>query len=95
MNIEKAIDLLGRRGRDRVTNFKGIITSLSFDLYGCIQVIVKPQVGEDGKSLDGAWFDLNRIVTGDSPKVMPTPDFFKGYVAKGNKGPESKSLPNN
>lgn len=32
----KHIDLLGLKAEDKVTGFKGVITTLSFDLYGCV-----------------------------------------------------------
>ena len=37
------LKLLGLKVKDKVTGFTGIITSVSFDLYGCIQVIITPE----------------------------------------------------
>lgn len=71
---KKTIQLLGRSGKDKVTGFSGVITSVGFDLYGCIQVILSPPTDKEGKIQDGRWFDVNRIeCTGD--RVMPVPEF--------------------
>ena len=56
------LELLGKRVRDRVTRMEGTATSVSFDLYGCVQVVISPGMNEkDGKLGDGAWFDWKRI----------------------------------
>ena len=47
--IRNTIALLGRRAEDRVTGFKGVVSSACFDLYGCIQLGVTPAAGADGK----------------------------------------------
>ena len=52
----KPMELLGFRAEDRVTGFKGVVTSVSFDLYGCIQVALNPGMNKDGKLEDGHWF---------------------------------------
>ena len=43
--------LLGRKARDQVTNAEGVITSVTFDLFGCIQALLKPPIGDDGKQV--------------------------------------------
>lgn len=91
MEIRKHLDLLGRNVRDRVTGMKGVVTSVGFDLYGCIQAIVHPgQMKEGGKLHDSLWFDVARLeVIGKSP-VMDRPDFDFGPVSEGRKGPAEK-----
>ena len=93
MDIEKHFDMLGLKGECKVTGFSGVITSLSFDLYGCIQVVITPdKTSKEGAIQEGHWFDVNRVqITSDTP-VMELPDFDKGYVATGNKGCASKPL---
>lgn len=39
-NIRKHLEMLGYAVRDRVTGLEGIVTSIGFDLYGCIQAVV-------------------------------------------------------
>lgn len=84
--IANHIGTLGLQAEDAVTGFKGIITSISFDLYGCIQVVVVPRTNDDGKIKDGQWFDISRLnIVSDTP-VITVPDFSQGYIAEGKKG---------
>lgn len=61
MNIRKHMEMLGLKVEDKVTGFKGVVTSVSFDLYGCVQTIVNPGVGEDKKPGESLWFDIGRL----------------------------------
>lgn len=87
------IKLLGWKVTDRVTGFKGIVESISFDLYGCLQAVVRPAVNEKNEVLDGRWFDVNRLVVdGDGP-VMPMPEFRLTTRHKDVTGPADKPIP--
>lgn len=88
IEVEKTLKLLGLRATDKVTGYTGVITSVSFDLYGCVQVIINPGVGQDGKLKDCLWFDVSRLTIGSTKPVMPLPDFDVVSV-----GPESKPIP--
>jgi hypothetical protein len=90
MKIEKHIKLLGFKVQDRVTGFKGVVTSVSFDLFGCIQAVVNPGLGKDGKTQDSVWFDVNRLEVKSKEPVMSVPDFDFGPIAEGLKGPAEK-----
>ena len=90
LNIQKHLGILGFRVEDSVTGFKGVATSVGFDLYGCVQIIVNPGLGADGKLGDSQWFDIARLkVVSDAP-VMAVPNFDFGQVAEGKKGPAEK-----
>ena len=92
MTIKKHLDLLGFRVEDKVTGMEGIVTSISFDLYGCIQAIVNPGMGKDGKLKDQVWFDVNRLkIIGDKP-VMKVPNFDFGPHAEGDQGAAEKPM---
>lgn len=93
-NVKKHLSLLGRTVTDRVTNFKGVVESVGFDLYGCIQVIVRPSVGKDGKSEDARWFDVKCLKVIRNNPVMEVPDWDFGEIAEGKNGPADKSVPN-
>ena len=67
--------LLGTKVHDKVTGFSGVVSSVSFDLYGCVQVIVTPGLDKDGKHQDGHWFDAKRLVVDDAKPVMEVPTF--------------------
>ncbi len=71
----KHIDLLGKNARDRVSGFQGVVVTVSFDLFGCIQAVLSPPVDKDGKKPDSHWFDVNRLEVLDAKRVMPVPEF--------------------
>jgi len=81
--MEKHLELLGYKAMDKVTKMEGIITSISFDLFGCIQVILTPAYNSNSES---QWFDLRRVTVLDYTRVMEYPDFKQGYIAEGKKG---------
>ncbi len=92
--MEKHMKLLGLLVRDLVTGTEGVVTSISFDLYGCVQAIVNPGLDNDGKPKGVLWFDVARlVVTGEKP-VMPVPDFgavaMATAMAEGRKGPSER-----
>jgi len=90
MQVKKHLELLGMPCKDRVTGLTGVVTSIGFDLYGCVQAIVHPGLDEKGVLRDTLWFDIARLeITSDEP-VMDRPDFEFGYIAEGKKGPSEK-----
>jgi hypothetical protein len=91
-NIKKHIDMLGLRVEDRVTRFKGVVASISFDLYGCVQAMVNPGIGNDGKLADQVWFDVARLIVLDEKPVMQPPDFEFGRQAEGRQGAAEKPI---
>lgn len=72
------LGLLGFRVRDVVTGFEGIVESIGYDLYGCIQAVVRPPVDKTkpNEVPDGRWLDCKRLVTLDAKPVMDVPRFF-------------------
>lgn len=106
MKIRQHLGLLGYRVRDRVTGFEGVISSVSFDLYGCVQAVVSPSsLDKDGKIQDAHWFDVGRLEVLPGEPVMTPPDYFfeeeapkgenvslKQTIADGKKGPACKPL---
>ena len=88
--LRKHVALLGMKVRDKVSGFHGVVSSVAFDLYGCVQVVIDPPVDKDGTRRDGHWFDVSRItVTGKTP-VMDAPNFVHCPVAEGGKGAAEK-----
>ena len=87
---KKHIELLGFRAKDKVTGFEGVIDSVCFDAYGCIQVSLKPPMNKDGEVPQGYWFDVTRVVVDNSQRIVDLPDFYQGYVAEGKKGAAQK-----
>ena len=88
--VKKHLGMLGLKVEDRVTGFKGVVASVGFDLYGCIQAIVNPGMGADGKLMDQQWFDIARLKVLDEYPVMQVPDFEFGTQAEGRQGAAEK-----
>ena len=92
VNLKRHLDLLGLRVRCRVTGFCGVVTSIGFDLYGCIQAIVHPGIDKEGKQGESQWFDVNRLEVTDPTPVMARPEFdwTPEAVSAGQKGPADR-----
>jgi hypothetical protein len=73
--MQEYMKMLGRKGRDCVTGFSGVVASVSFDLYGCVQVVLTPAVEVDGKLGESHWFDAKRIEIIDNKPVISVPSF--------------------
>lgn len=94
VEVLKHLKMLGIRVKDRVTGFTGVVTSVGFDLYGCIQCVVCPGMDpKEGKLRDSLWFDINRLEVLDPEPVMQTPNFEYGPIAEGRHGAAEKPIP--
>lgn len=86
--MDKFLAMLGYKYRDKVTGYEGVAESLSVDLYGCVQIALRPGAStKDGemKVPEGRWFDWSRIVQlGDQRVMEPVP------MAKEPTGPADK-----
>lgn len=92
-NIQAHFDLLGHEVEDKVTRQKGVVTSVSFDLFGCIQVVIDPGLDREKKRLECLWYDVSRIkIIGKKP-VMEQPNYDHGPISEGKKGPADKPIP--
>ena len=89
----KHLSLLGLKVKDKVTGVKGVVTTVSFDLYGCIQVIIDRGLKKDGTAYDSRWLDVSRLYILKKTPVMQVPDYQRGYVAEGRQGSADKPLP--
>lgn len=85
------LNLLGRRVEDKVTGLRGVVTTVSFDLYGCIQVVIHPGLDDAGKEREQRWLDVCRLSLLDEPRAMDPPDFAdERRFLEGKKGPAEK-----
>ena len=91
MSTLNYLNMLGLRVRDVVTGFEGIVESIGYDLYGCIQAVVKPAIDKTKPNdiPDGRWFDVKRLVAIDHKPVMDVPSFSSMGYGKEN-GPADK-----
>lgn len=65
--------LLGLKVKDRVTGFSGVVVSICYDLFGCIQAVVSPVANDKNEIGDGRWFDVSRLEVLDENHVMEIP----------------------
>lgn len=52
---------LGKKGKDKITGFTGILTSRCEFLTGCNRYCIQPTELKDGKPIDGIYFDEAQI----------------------------------
>ena len=86
--VEEHLDLLGTQMKDRVTGYKGMVDSVCFDAYGCVQATLRPRVDKDGKIPDGTWFDVKRLEPAGK-RLMDVPPFVTTPPGR-EAGPASK-----
>lgn len=81
-DVARSFRVMGHRAKDRITGVEGVITTVTFDLYGCIQVLLHPGLDKDGKSREQVWLDVNRLepIAADAQRVMTMPTQFAGFV---------------
>lgn len=78
MTVEEYLKYLGLKAKDRVTGFEGVVDSVCFDLYGCVQISLRMphQAGKENEMAPCHWFDAKRLeVLSDTP-VMEVPSFL-------------------
>lgn len=75
--VADALGKLGLYGRDRVHGDEGYITSIGFDLYGCLQLLISPVGQTDVDKRKSYWYDESRIqIDTAKERVMPVPAQF-------------------
>jgi hypothetical protein len=52
---------LGVIGKDKITGFKGVLTSRCEFLTGCNRYCIQPQELKEGKPIEGIYFDEEQI----------------------------------
>lgn len=72
--MQKNIEILGWKVKDKVTKFTGVVTHVGLDLYGCVQVLVQPNItvcNDGAQKLEGQlWFDISRLEKVGKLRVM-------------------------
>ena len=61
ITVEERINTLGLEAKDMISGFTGVISTVGFDVNGCVQAYLSPKIEKDGKLRDGAWFDFARL----------------------------------
>ncbi len=73
--MQQYMRFLGKTVRDKITGAEGVVTSISFDLYGRVQSMIKRPIDKDGRVPDSFWHDIKRVEIIDNKEVMPVPNF--------------------
>lgn len=63
---------LGVNAQDKVSGFKGVVTSRVEYLNGCKKVCLQPKVDKDGKHPDGIFFDEEQVEVVSKQVVEPS-----------------------
>ena len=59
------MNFMGRKVKDKITGFTGIVTGYVSYISGCNQVLITPSVDKDGKIKESEWVDEQRV------KILP------------------------
>jgi hypothetical protein len=71
----------GQECKDRITGFTGIAVSITFDLYGCTQILLNPGINQkDGNLGIQSWFDFHRLVIVNATPAMERPNLQTSLV---------------
>ena len=90
--MQKEMKLLGYKAKDKVTGFTGVITSISFDLYGCIQAAVSSGLTKEGKVGESYWMDTNRLQILSKAPVMKCRHTFQRDDTGSNNLPKQRAI---
>jgi hypothetical protein len=85
--MKQHLDLLGVNVTDKITGVSGIVDSICFDLYGCVQASVRRGLDKEGKPHEAHWYDVKRLVVTDpmAVRVMEPPDFSLHEIGAADK----------
>lgn len=83
------IELLGKKVVDKMSGAKGVITSISFDLSGCIQGTITSQSGKTPEL--SFWYDIKQFKVISKIPIVEPPNYMGiGHVAEGKNGSVDK-----
>lgn len=89
--MNKHLEWLGYEVRDRVSGMSGTVTSICFDLYGCVQADVRPKFDAKKNEMPtGIWLDVTRLEKLSKRRVMEIPD-GAAFALEQPHGPSQKS----
>ena len=79
---------LGKRGRDKITGFEGIIASITTHyVFKSDQYYIVPAIDKEGKTENGQWFseeNIKIIESGEKGSLLPDYNDGKLYDLNGS-----------
>lgn len=92
-SVKQHLQLLGTMQKDVVSEIEGMVSSISFDAYGCVQAVLSRKANKKtGEIPDGRWVDVKRLRDLGKDRVMQVPAFAEMPVGA-EAGPAEKPLP--
>jgi len=73
--IEQHLELLGTHMKDCVTGLEGMVDTVAFDAYGCVQASLRAKAKEDGTLPEAYWFDVKRLIQSGKRIIAMPPHF--------------------
>lgn len=74
-SVEQHLQLLGLPVEDIITGITGVVDSVCFDVYGCVQATIRCKAREDGTIPESTWYDVKRLRLKGKKRVMDVPAF--------------------
>lgn len=93
--LEAAVNLLGATAKDKISGITGVVSSVCFDLYGCVQASLAQKSDDKGAVPASFWLDVSRLELQVVDRVMPVPSFASaaGALHAYDHGPAEKAPP--
>jgi hypothetical protein len=64
-------DLLGKKVKDQISGFTGVVTGVCHYITGCHQLLIQPACKLDGDAVESRWMDMDRCeVMPDAPITL-------------------------
>jgi len=90
--IEQHLQLLGTHMKDIVTGIEGMVDSISFDVYGCVQGCLRTVANKDGTLPESRWYDVKRLKPTSKKRLLDVPAFIEMPIGT-EAGPADKPIP--
>jgi hypothetical protein len=73
---EEYLQILGTEMKDKVTGITGMVSSVCFDAYGCVQACLTQRKTKSGTIPDQYWMDIKRLAP-SGKRLMPVPRYTR------------------
>lgn len=91
----KNVSMLGKKVKDTISGFEGIVIEEIKYLNGCIQYKIQPRCKEDGKFIGGKWFDVQQLqIFKTKEKKVTEKKPYRAKLCRGAGGPGPDNTPN-
>lgn len=78
LELRKQNPYLGKKVKDKITGFTGIVTGFAQYLTGCDQYLVLPKAKSETEYPSGSWLDVNRLEIMEDEVVKLNTDKARG-----------------